>query len=454
MAWNGSGLFLRLYNWVTDRDSSIKIVASRMDAEMDGMATGITACLTKNGENSPSANLPMAGFRHTGVGLSSARTSYARTDQVQDSLFVFGSESGAADAYVVSLSPAITAYVAGQRFSFIADNTCTGGAVTLNINSVGAESVLTWYGANPPAGSITANRIVDVIFDGTNFVLLSGSPFPSATQGEMEAGTESALRDMSPLRVAQAIDALTFPKLRTRYNNSTETLTSSHMYYITVAALSGDITKTLPASTGLANGTIVGFKVESTSGHLLTVTAGGSDNIDWGYGGLSNTFRMSDSDDMVVLALNKTNALWEVIVDRMAGPYFKATRINSSQSIGTSTFTKCQYNTFSEDSHDNYDESTNFRFTPEVEGFYDVKVACFTSATGRHAVVLYKNGSLFEYGSRTYTTSDCVNVGNWKVYLNGSTDYIEVFANSNDAAGTFAAAVTIESYFKARRAKK
>lgn len=41
MPFNPSGVFQRLYRWVTDRDNSIPIDSTRMDAEMDGMVTGI-----------------------------------------------------------------------------------------------------------------------------------------------------------------------------------------------------------------------------------------------------------------------------------------------------------------------------------------------------------------------------------------------------------------------------
>ena len=56
MPWNGSGLFTRARNWVTDKNSGIKIVASLHDSEDDNLAAGIQACLTKNNENKPSSD--------------------------------------------------------------------------------------------------------------------------------------------------------------------------------------------------------------------------------------------------------------------------------------------------------------------------------------------------------------------------------------------------------------
>lgn len=68
MALNGSGVFVRLYTWVTDRNNSVKITASRMDAEMDGMATALSTALYKDGQQTPTANLPMGGYKLTNLG--------------------------------------------------------------------------------------------------------------------------------------------------------------------------------------------------------------------------------------------------------------------------------------------------------------------------------------------------------------------------------------------------
>lgn len=50
MAFNGSGVFVRLYNWVTDKANGVNITASKMDAEMDGFAAGLSNCVTRDGQ--------------------------------------------------------------------------------------------------------------------------------------------------------------------------------------------------------------------------------------------------------------------------------------------------------------------------------------------------------------------------------------------------------------------
>lgn len=74
MAFNGSGLFVRLYNWVADRNANIKIRADRMDAEMDGMATGLSTCITRDGQSTITAAIPFNGQRITGLGDPTSAT--------------------------------------------------------------------------------------------------------------------------------------------------------------------------------------------------------------------------------------------------------------------------------------------------------------------------------------------------------------------------------------------
>ena len=72
MAFNGSGTFNRLYSWVIDRNLGIKILASKMDAEMDGFATGLTTCITKDGQTTISAAIPFNAQKITGLGNATA----------------------------------------------------------------------------------------------------------------------------------------------------------------------------------------------------------------------------------------------------------------------------------------------------------------------------------------------------------------------------------------------
>lgn len=118
MAFNGAGTFVRIYNWVTDKINLVPITASRMDAEMDDIATGLSNCITKDGTTTITGNISMNSHKFTGLSTGNARTDSLTLGQVQDGQFTaFGLTGGAADAYTASPSPAITAYVPTMEYS-------------------------------------------------------------------------------------------------------------------------------------------------------------------------------------------------------------------------------------------------------------------------------------------------------------------------------------------------
>lgn len=91
--WTGAGTFARLYSWVADAAAGIDISSSRMDADTNLITTvGFDNCLTRDGQGSATANQPMNGFRHTGVGNGVAATDYVAMGQLQSpgSLALFG----------------------------------------------------------------------------------------------------------------------------------------------------------------------------------------------------------------------------------------------------------------------------------------------------------------------------------------------------------------------------
>lgn len=181
MGWNGSGGVVRSNGlvagsdvWTADLTAGRKIRASLHDTHDEDLADAIQNCVAKDGQNTPTTNLPMGGYRHTGVGTATARSHYARADQVQDNSFIWGGTSGgSSSAYTVTLAPAPTAYTAGMMVAFIANHINTG-ASTLNCNALGAKNIRKNDGAEAlNAGDIPASHLVVVFYDGTQFQLVS-----------------------------------------------------------------------------------------------------------------------------------------------------------------------------------------------------------------------------------------------------------------------------------------
>ncbi|MGI9118417.1 MAG: hypothetical protein ACR2IQ_02620 [Minisyncoccia bacterium] len=106
----------------------------------------------------------------------------------------YGVDSGSTDAYAITLSPAPTAYVAGQRFSFKA-NTVNTGTATLNVNGLGAKTIVKGVNTTLADGDIATGEIHTVIYDGTNFVLQS----PVATVASGTAGNKMLFQSSTTL---------------------------------------------------------------------------------------------------------------------------------------------------------------------------------------------------------------------------------------------------------------
>lgn len=188
MPYNGSGTFVRVHNWEQDADNGIGILADRHDDEDDGFATGLSTALTKDGQTTATANQPMGGFRHTGVGNASARTHYGVVGQLQDGSYIYATSGGSANAYTLTLAPAITAYAAGQEFSFKANHDSTA-ASTLNVSGLGAVAIKKLLSTDIAADDIKTGQIIEVRHDGTNFQMLNPSGTAAAGRTTLGLGT-------------------------------------------------------------------------------------------------------------------------------------------------------------------------------------------------------------------------------------------------------------------------
>jgi hypothetical protein len=117
------------------------------------------------------------------------------------------------------------------------------------------------------------------------------------------------------------------------------------------------------------------------------------------------------------------------------GPAFSAYASAGTQSISNGTSTKVQINTVEFDTASAFD-TTNYRFKPLVAGYYQINGAVSMAAganTQAAVAVLVKNGTSLKNGNFVpfYSTIQNQSTVNSVVYLNGSTDYIELYIYQN-----------------------
>lgn len=125
-----------------------------------------------------------------------------------------------------------------------------------------------------------------------------------------------------------------------------------------------------------------------------------------------------------------------------ATPQAFAVYRGTNQTISDITSTKVQFATEELDTDGTYDSATNYRFTPTVAGWYQINASVSLSAASLvyGQASIYKNGSVAKRGlSLGVAMSAVASVISSLIYLNGSTDYVEIYAYG-DATGS----ITVE----------
>ena len=132
-------------------------------------------------------------------------------------------------------------------------------------------------------------------------------------------------------------------------------------------------------------------------------------------------------------------------------PAFSAYNSNS-QSVSNASYTKIQFNTKEFDTNSCYDNTTNYRFTPTVAGYYQVNLAIGNgsgNATGYTLGLIYKNGSQFKATLVQPSVNGPACCVSAIIQMNGSTDYIEGYWYQNSGGALNAASGANNTYFQA-----
>lgn len=202
MAFSG-GTFSRTFDCTTDRDNGVKILASKFDTELDGMATGLSTCILKDGTQTCTAAIPFA----QGITLPDDKTIAFGTNSdvliqydetTTDSLKIsaaegaglaitlmadegddagdewklniadggtltLGNDINSAGTYVTHLTITPNATVANSTMA-VAGNLTVGGALTLGSGAVISEAELETIDGITP-GTVLASKAMVVDSD-------------------------------------------------------------------------------------------------------------------------------------------------------------------------------------------------------------------------------------------------------------------------------------------------
>ena len=109
MARNGSGTYVLPAGNPVVTGSTIS--STWANNTLNDIATALTGSIAKDGQTTPTGNLPMGGYAHTNVADATVRTQYATAGQVQDSAFTFLTGTAGTNAITATGAAGMSAYV-------------------------------------------------------------------------------------------------------------------------------------------------------------------------------------------------------------------------------------------------------------------------------------------------------------------------------------------------------
>lgn len=199
MPFDGSGNFIRLYSWVSDATNNINISAPEMDGEDNGIAAGLTLCVTRDGQGKMAADflpslantynvgtvaVPWLSGNFGSLNVGGGVVSLFSAIVVQSSSTTHGVAPATNDAVFTVALP-----VAGT-YQFRLDATVRGigiggGNATYNINYSAGFSSGEFSGLGIFAGTSNTNSgfSISTTAAGSTTNVAGGNPGPSGSTG-------------------------------------------------------------------------------------------------------------------------------------------------------------------------------------------------------------------------------------------------------------------------------
>lgn len=289
MPLNGLGTYAAPASTWNPATTNTTINSTDWAALLADVSTALSTAMFKDGQATPTANIPMGGFRLTGVGLSTAVTDAARVSQVQNSSYTSLTAVSGTNTVVGTATPTPAAYVVGQVFKGVAAATNTG-ATTLNISSLGAGAVqvagnalvggelianapfTVWVSAVTPVFQLVANGQVAPFLD-TN-ALIKGS-----ADGTKQARFEVDGLTTATTRVLTVQDQ----------NITVGALARSYLAGLTMSTAGGSATMTTAAGQATDSTNVAMMALASATGKTTSAWAVGSGNGGLDTGAIANT---------------------------------------------------------------------------------------------------------------------------------------------------------------------
>lgn len=242
--FNGSGVYVRYFNWTNDKVNGIDITASRFDQEDNGYATGLSTVICKDGQTTTSAVIPFAQGIIVTAGTANAPP-LAFTGDSQTGFYNSGSgTTGYSSRGVQTLNfgtSGLTLYGSAS------------GSATINVKATAGSGI----NFTLPASNGSNGQLLQTDGSGNASWVTVGSgsgTVNSGTSGQLAyyASSTNAVSGNSSINVSGA--ALTVGVAGTSLGQLKLTGNTSGTIIVTPPAIAGTGTLTLPVATDTLTG--------------------------------------------------------------------------------------------------------------------------------------------------------------------------------------------------------
>jgi hypothetical protein len=176
MPWTGNGTFRRTNGpfqgeevWKQSAAAGHDVSSEEQDTHDQDVAGGLENCIARDGQNRPTADLPMGGHKHTGCAKAANDDEYATLGQLRPQVAAL--QDGAVIAWDVTNRPQAKVTLRGNREFAAPVGGAEGGVYVLTIEQDGTGGrTATWDNAykfgvkGPPALSAGAGKEDTLVF--------------------------------------------------------------------------------------------------------------------------------------------------------------------------------------------------------------------------------------------------------------------------------------------------
>ncbi len=284
---NQSGLTAGVIYYASDTHGAISASAGTVNRPIGQGLTTTSIVLNQFFVTNPTAAQIAAMVGDSITIAVGAGNKFVTQTGMQERQETYATSSGSANAYVLTLSPAVPALLAGQEFEFNA-NFGNSGAATLAVNGLTAKAI-TKLGTNAlVSGDIVSGQVVKVKYDGTQFQLLSPTASSSVSS---YIGTQVSNTSTTQQNIDSTFTTGFLPTTITIYYQINGTQSTTNKNSVGIAVYSGTTLKGNLGYVNIADSTnlIATSFVNTTSGPTAGTGSGSDTKVDLSVLSVSST---------------------------------------------------------------------------------------------------------------------------------------------------------------------